>query len=80
MKNEVDDVQFGRCNCGAALIPIWNDWWDDNKHIRGIDCFRCPECLQDSPASPDFDTILETRQSRYGTITLYPISSVACSI
>ena len=61
MKTENDDVKFGRCSCGAALIPIWNDWWDDNKHIRGIDCFCCPECLQDYPAPPDFDTILETR-------------------
>ena len=60
MQTENDDAKFGRCSCGAALIPIWNDWWDDNKHIRGIDCFRCPECLQDSPASPDFDIILET--------------------
>lgn len=61
MKTENDDAKFENCNCGATLIPIWNDWWDGNKHIKGIDYFRCPECLQDYPATPDFDTILETR-------------------
>lgn len=61
MKMENDDAKFESCSCGATLIPIWNDWWDGNKHIRGIDCFRCPECLQDYPAPSDFDTILETR-------------------
>ena len=54
-------ASFGLCNCGEELIPIWNDWWDDNKHIKGIDCLRCPYCLRDYPAPPDFDIILEIR-------------------
>lgn len=58
---DIDDSKFGRCDCGEELVPIWDTWWDDNKHIRGISCFRCPSCLQDYPAPPDFDVILETR-------------------
>ena len=37
MKTENEDVKFERCSCGATLIPIWNDWWDGDKHIKGID-------------------------------------------
>ena len=60
--SETDEIpRFGRCSCGEELIPIWDDWWDDNKHIRGISCFRCPACLRDHPAPPDYDVILETR-------------------
>lgn len=61
MSDTDKDAKFGRCTCGAALIPIWDDWWDDNKHIKGISVFRCPECLSDFPAPPDFDIVLETR-------------------
>lgn len=57
--NDEDEVGFGRCTCGATLIPIWDTWWEDDKHIRGVSCFRCPECLHDFPAPPDFDTIIE---------------------
>lgn len=34
--SDIDDSKFGRCTCGAALIPIWDDWWDDNKHINFV--------------------------------------------
>lgn len=56
-----DEAEYGRCTCGAALIPIWDAWWEDDKHIRGVSCFRCPECLHDFPAPPDYDTIIEVR-------------------
>ena len=36
MSDTDEDAKFGKCTCGAALIPIWDDWWDDNKHIKGI--------------------------------------------
>jgi hypothetical protein len=56
------EVNFGHCECGGKLIPIWNVWEDRDKFgnrikIRGIDILRCAVCLRDYPAPSDFDVV-----------------------
>lgn len=59
--DDEDFPEFGQCYCGANLIPIWDEWWDGDKKIRGVSVFRCPSCLRDHPAPPDFDRVIERR-------------------
>lgn len=60
-------LDFGHCECGGELIPIWNVWEDRDKFgnkikIRGIDILRCTICLRDYPAPSDFDVVEKVQE------------------
>lgn len=55
-------IDFGKCKCGGRLVPIWNEWKDGDKTIRGIDVLRCECCLKDCPAPSDYDEVIYDRQ------------------
>lgn len=56
-------IDFGRCDCGGKLLPIW-DKWEDKRNgekvlVRGISILRCEDCLKDYPAPSDFDVVVK---------------------
>ena len=59
----MNNIDFGRCDCGGELLPVWDEWKDkkngENVLIRGINILRCEYCLKDYPAPSDFDVVVK---------------------
>ena len=58
-EQEMFHYDFGTCDCGGKLVPVFNQWESDEKIIRGIDVLRCENCFRDYPAPPDFDEVVK---------------------
>ena len=54
-------IDFGKCDCGGNLIPIYNTWESDGKIIEGIDILRCENCYKDYPAPSDCDRVIRIK-------------------